>query len=295
MSLYEEEKSMVRNGNKGIRRTQKGSIGMKKLIAQLLVIAMALTMLCATAEDSNVEVMPDKAKQETVELWIDGDEAAIDGVMEFGLLDEDEIVIDEPSLDGLEDSLIVDEMQVLDAATQDASAAQISNYSNPADFEIDDNGVLVKYKGYGGDVVIPDRVISIGEKAFYDCNSVVSVTIPDSVTNIGKYAFGNCLDLTKVTIGNSVTDIGDGAFSNCGNLTRLTIPDNVTSIGKDAFKACDNLTSVTIPGSATGIVDAFKGCGNLYRNLNRDGESGGTAVTVFKRYRDGLRARGGPA
>ena len=34
-----------------------------------------------------------------------------------------------------------------------------------SDFEIDENGVLTKYHGDGGDVVIPEGITEIGEKA----------------------------------------------------------------------------------------------------------------------------------
>ena len=43
--------------------------------------------------------------------------------------------------------------------------------SNPGDFIIE-NGVLKKYVGPGGDVVIPDGVTSIGEEAFRACSSL---------------------------------------------------------------------------------------------------------------------------
>ena len=59
---------------------------------------------------------------------------------------------------------------------------------NP-DFAIDENNVLIKYTGTGGNVVIPEGVASIGDKAFYYCKNLTNITIPDSVTRIGKEAF----------------------------------------------------------------------------------------------------------
>ena len=101
------------------------------------------------------------------------------------------------------------------------------------------NGELVT------DLVIPGSVISIGNYAFYDCNSLTSVTIPGSVISIGDSAFYDCNSLTSVTIPGSVISIGDSAFYNCSSLTSVTIPDSVTSIGASAFSGCSSLTSVT--------------------------------------------------
>ncbi len=134
--------------------------------------------------------------------------------------------------------------------------------SNP-DFDIE-NGVLKKYNGNGGDVVIPDSVTSIGNWAFYGCSSLTSVTIPDSVTSIGSNAFYGCSSLTSITIPDSVTSIEFSAFSECGSLTSVTIGNSVTSIGDWAFKGCSSLTSITIPDSVTSIgSNAFYGCSSL--------------------------------
>ena len=113
-------------------------------------------------------------------------------------------------------------------------------------------------------VTIPDSVTTIGYSAYADCSSLTSVTIPDSVTTIGNYAFEYCSSLTSVTIPDSVTTIGYGAFYGCSSLTSVTIPDSVTTIGYDAFYGCSSLTSVTIPDSVTEIGDsAFAYCDSL--------------------------------
>lgn len=85
------------------------------------------------------------------------------------------------------------------------------DYCNPDDFEIK-NGVLISYKGSYPIVHIPSNVTIIGDKAFYSCSRLTSITIPDSVTSIGNYSFYGCRELTSVTIGNSITSIGNYAF-----------------------------------------------------------------------------------
>ena len=129
---------------------------------------------------------------------------------------------------------------------------------------------IIGYDGSAsGELIIPSTisgypVTSIGDSAFYRCNSLTSITIPDSVTSIGEDAFGGCYSLTSVTIGNGVTSIGDGAFYFCENLTSVRIGNGVTSIGEDAFYYCENLTSVRIGNSVTSIGDyAFYGCVSL--------------------------------
>ena len=111
---------------------------------------------------------------------------------------------------------------------------------------------------------IPQGITRIGDRAFYNCIGLTSITIPDSVTSIGNNAFSSCNRLTSIMIPDSVTSIGTGAFTDCISLTSITIPDSVTSIGSGSFYSCSSLTSITIPNSVTAIGDfAFSGCTSL--------------------------------
>ena len=132
-----------------------------------------------------------------------------------------------------------------------------------SDFKIK-NGVLVKYRGKDSNVVIPSNVTTIGDEAFYKCESITSITIPNSVTRVGTCAFDGCSSLQSITISNSVTSIGNDAFKGCKSLQSITIPSSVTSIGAWAFNGCTSLESITIPNSVTRIGDwAFNGCTSL--------------------------------
>lgn len=133
------------------------------------------------------------------------------------------------------------------------------------DFGFEDGSVpcLVKYKGNGGDIVLPENFngakYSIGAKVFANSN-VTSVKIPNSVTSIEDAAFLECSSLKAITIPESVTHIGTDAFKGCSSLTSITIPNSVTSIGDWAFLNCSNLSTITIPESVTNVgTAAFSG------------------------------------
>ena len=117
---------------------------------------------------------------------------------------------------------------------------------------------------------IPNSVTSIGERAFYGCSGLTSITIPNSVTTIEWYAFDHCSGLTSLTIPNSVTSIGYNAFSNCFNLTSVTIPNSVTSIKSFAFYGNRNLSVVVSlienPFSISSVFGDYSGSGDYFNN-----------------------------
>jgi hypothetical protein len=110
---------------------------------------------------------------------------------------------------------------------------------------------ITGYTGSGGAVTIPDTinslpVTSIGDQAFYNCNSLTSVTIGTSVISIGNKAFWRCRSLTSVTIPDSVTSIGGGAFMACYSLTNVVIPASVTVLGSPVFLYCSGLAGISV-------------------------------------------------
>jgi BspA type Leucine rich repeat region (6 copies)/Secretion system C-terminal sorting domain len=108
------------------------------------------------------------------------------------------------------------------------------------------------------------EVTTIGERAFFNCVGLKSVTIPNSVNNIGLNAFYNCTGLTMVVIPNSVKTIGDSSFRFCTALTSVALPNSVTSIGKGSFSGCINLTTINIPDQLQVFSQGlFSGCSAL--------------------------------
>ena len=163
-------------------------------------------------------------------------------------------------------------------------------------------------------ITVPDSVTKIGTYAFSDCRALKTITFGKSskLDYIGEKAFWACYELSSISIPESVTFIGSNAFTYCKKLTSISIPDisvyisdtafvdsayykdannwtdNVLYIGNHlikansdisgaysikvgtvtvascAFSSCSNLTEVSLPDSLTYISDsAFEHCYNL--------------------------------
>ena len=135
---------------------------------------------------------------------------------------------------------------------------------------------------------VPDGVVKIAYRAFYDLPSRTSVTLPNSVKEIGRYAFSGCSNLRDINMP-GVESIGESAFSGCSGLSQLYLPSSLTniddyafygcsgliriisdnsnslsSIGEGSFQNCASLPYIIIPQSVTSIgAGAFTGCNQL--------------------------------
>ncbi|KNY25663.1 leucine-rich repeat protein [Pseudobacteroides cellulosolvens] len=130
-------------------------------------------------------------------------------------------------------------------------------------------GTIIKYKGKGGDVIIPGeidgiKVIYIGEDAFAGCKELTSISIPQGVKEIYYGAFTDCTGLKSVSMPKDMTKIGARAFERCNNLTDITIPYGVSSIERYAFAGCWKLETISLPDSLISIGEyAFSYCISL--------------------------------
>ena len=91
-------------------------------------------------------------------------------------------------------------------------------------------------------VVIPANATTIGNSAFEQCASLISIDIPANVETIGTAVFWGCSSLATVTFenGSQLKTIGggsysSGAFSDCTALTSIEIPASVETIKASAF------------------------------------------------------------
>ncbi len=105
-----------------------------------------------------------------------------------------------------------------------------SIYDQQGDYlfwDLDTAVYLMAYLGTKTSITLPDSYIGsnyeIGNRAFYDCKGLTSVTIPNSVTSIGSYTFYGCTSLSSIIIPSSIFKIGAYAFAYCSSLPSVEI------------------------------------------------------------------------
>ena len=126
---------------------------------------------------------------------------------------------------------------------------------------------------YTGKIRIPDHVsyygrrytvTRIGERAFMNCDSLISVSLPESIERIEEFAFDGCRNLTEIKMPSKANHIGSGAFNSCKQLEAIRIPEGVTILYYTTFWDCNNLKSIILPNSLTTIENGvFVDCDSL--------------------------------
>ena len=122
---------------------------------------------------------------------------------------------------------------------------QSASYSYEIPESVTEIGARAFYSsGFGVEIgdqykVIPNKVASIGDSAFYNCDGLFNVIIPESVTSIGADAFRSCAYLRKVIIlATTPPTLGTKAFEpdSLGDVPTITVPAGCG----DAYKAATN-------------------------------------------------------
>ncbi|MDR3293013.1 MAG: leucine-rich repeat protein [Clostridiales bacterium] len=120
-------------------------------------------------------------------------------------------------------------------------------------------------RGKTGEIFLPDGVLYIGNRAFYQCIKFTAITISASVERIGSQTFYYCPNLTsiKVDLQNENFSAIDGILYDKSITTLIKCPDKksgevivpngVDEIGSDAFAFCNELTRVELPESVESI------------------------------------------
>ena len=93
------------------------------------------------------------------------------------------------------------------------------------------NGILLKYNGKGGDIVIPEGVRIIADGCFAGRASIKSVTLPSTLRYIGSSAFRSCARLETVIFppdNENVDDtqnltLGENSFDLCPRLSKESL------------------------------------------------------------------------
>lgn len=125
------------------------------------------------------------------------------------------------------------------------------------------NNILVDGTACKGNVIIPDGITYITERAFMD-SAITSITIPEGVTSLYQYTFRTCTKLKTVNLPSTIIFIDYGTFYECSALSKISLPKNLKIIGEYAFTKCSSLQTITFNTKLESIGDyAFMECKKL--------------------------------
>lgn len=124
----------------------------------------------------------------------------------------------------------VDESLVFEIKLSDMSLDEYEASLPPFDIE---NGVLKKSRAKSDVIVVPEGVVEIGYKAFFEAK-LDEVVLPSTLKKISSFAFSNCRYLKRVTLPDGVEELGFYAFSDTG-IESVNLPDSLIKIDNTAF------------------------------------------------------------
>ena len=112
-------------------------------------------------------------------------------------------------------------------------------------------------------IKLPDNLREISQRAFIQ-SGLEEIILPPRVQSIWEYAFYGCANLTRVVLNNGLLHIDCDSFGDCPKLTEVVIPETVQHLSVGAFYRCANLQTVWLPQHLQDriSVDFLKQIGN---------------------------------
>lgn len=109
-------------------------------------------------------------------------------------------------------------------------------------------------------IKLPDTITSIGDEAFYNCQSLTNIEGLDkcNLKSIGSAAFSNCKALENLDFSQSTfTNVPSKAFNGCSALAKITLPNTLTTIGGYAFYACYSIPQLDLSNTALTTLENY--------------------------------------
>ena len=139
----------------------------------------------------------------------------------------------------------------------------VSEMPSPSDDFIIENGVLIKYVGPGGDVVLPEGITRIADNAFRSNQTVTSVVMQSGITEMGMCVFWDCHYIKRIVFSDTIKVIPTSTCYLNWALEEVILPRDVEEIQSTAFINCYALTSLDFSKYNIRIFgeQSFKGSG----------------------------------
>lgn len=104
-------------------------------------------------------------------------------------------------------------------------------------------------------IIVPQSVVTIQDRAFFNCRKLKEVQFPDRLKTIGKYAF--CYtSLDEIQLPDSVESIGDDAFFACP-VKKIRLSRNLRSVGQACCPIPAEITMYKTCVTPYDVVDNF--------------------------------------
>ena len=139
-----------------------------------------------------------------------------------------------------------------------------------SEFEIDENGIVTKYKGDNWWMKMPELINNqivkgIGDDVFSN-KPLYYLSIPKSVKTLGDNTFDSCENLVSIDLKN-VESVGEWCFNNCVKLESVNFNKDF-SVKAGSFADCNLLLDIDLTKLKNTSEQAFYDCYNIHSLIN---------------------------